>query len=116
MNDFDLDSKLKGVPLPERAEDYWNHFPAQVRVNLRRAARRPVVENLRLPRAAWSGGFALAVSLVFVCIPFHPFQAASAAINKQERHFHAQLAQLDAGLHTLMLNTHGMNYLLAEAN
>lgn len=116
MNDFDLEAKLKNVRVPERAEDYWNHFPAQVRANLRRAAIKPVAENLWLPRLAWSGGFALAVALVFVCVQFHPLQTASAAINKQERHFHAQLAQLDAGLHTLMLNPHGMGYLLAEAN
>ena len=116
MNDSDLDSKLKGVPLPEWAEDYWNHFPAQVRLNLRRAAIKPVAENFWLPRLTWSGGFALAVALVFVCIQFHPLQTASAAVNKRERQFHAQLAQLDAGLHTLMLNTDGMGYLLAEAN
>lgn len=116
MNDFDLDSKLKSVPLPEWAEDYWNHFPAQVRVNLHRAAMKPVAENLWQPRLAWSGGFALAVALVFVCLQFHPLQTASAAINKQERRFHVQLAQLDTGLHTLMLNTHGMGYLLGEAN
>jgi hypothetical protein len=116
MSDFDLDAKLKSTPLPERTEDYWKNFPAQVRANLRRATMKPVAENLWLPRLAWSGGFALAIMLVFVCLQFHPLQTASAAITKQERHVHAQLAHLDAGLHTLMLNTHGMGYLLAEAN
>jgi hypothetical protein len=116
MNNFDLEAKLKNVPLPERPDDYWNYFPSQVRANLRHAAVKPVAENLWLPRLAWSGGFALAMALVFVCLQFHPLQTASAAINKQERQFHAQLAQLDTGLHTLMLNTHGMGYLLAEAN
>jgi hypothetical protein len=116
MNNFDLEAKLKSIPLPERAEDYWKHFPAQVRANLRRAAVKSAAENLWLPCLAWSGGFALAVALVFVCLQFHPLQTVSVAINKQERHFHAQLAQLDTGLHTLMLNTHGMGYLLGEAN
>ena len=116
MNDFDLEAKLKSVSPPGRTEDYWDNFPAQVRLNLRRAAQRPVAENLWLPRLAWAGGFALALMLAFVSIQFHPLQTASAAINKQERHFHAQLAQLDTGLHTLMLNTHGMNYLLVDAN
>ncbi len=116
MNDFELESKLKSVSPPARTEDYWENFPAQVRMNLRRATVKPVAENLWLPRLAWSGGFALAVALVFVCVQFHPLQTASAAINKQERHLHAQLAQLDTGLHTLMLNTHGMGYLLGEAN
>ena len=56
------------------------------------------------------------MALVFVCVQFHPFQTASLAITKQQRQFHAQLARLDAGLHVLMLNTHGMDYLLTEAN
>jgi hypothetical protein len=116
MNDFELESKLKNVPMPERTESYWENFPAQVRANLRRAAMKPVAESFWLPRLAWSGGFALAVALVFVCLQFHPLQTASAAMAKQERHFHMQLAQLDTGLHTLMLNTHGMGYLLGEAN
>jgi hypothetical protein len=38
------------------------------------------------------------------------------AIAKQQQHFHAHLARLNAGLHVLMLNTDGMGYLLAEAN
>jgi hypothetical protein len=116
MNNFDLDAKLKSISLPERPEDYWNHFPSKVRANLRRAAMKPAADNFWLPRRAWSGGFALAMALVFICIQFHTLQSASVAINKQERHIHAQLAQLDAGLHTLMLNTHGMGYLLGEVN
>jgi hypothetical protein len=116
MNDFELESKLKSVPLPERSEDYWENFPARVRLNLRRARVESVPQNPWLPRLAWAGGFALAVVLVFICLQFHPLQTASVAIHKQERHFHAQLAQFDAGLHTLMFNTHGMGYLLTEAN
>jgi hypothetical protein len=116
MNDFELESKLKSVPLPERTEDYWENFPSQVRVNLHRAAVKPVRENLWRPRVAWAGSFALAIALVFVCIQFHPLQTASVAINKHERHFRAQLAQLDTGLHVLMFNPQGMNYLLTEAN
>ncbi len=116
MNDFDLEARLKCVPLPERLEDYWETFPEQVRLNLRRAAMRPAAENLWRPRLAWAGGLALAVALVVAGIQFQPLQTASAAITKHEQHFRAQLAQLDAGLHTLMLNTHGMGYLLADAN
>jgi len=117
MNDFDLDSKLKSVPVPERTDEYWESFPSQVRINLRRAAVRPVAENFWLPRLAWAGGgFALAIALVFFCIQFNVLQTASASIDRHEKHFHAQLVQLDTGLHTLMLNTHGMNYLLTDAN
>lgn len=117
MNDFELELKLKSVSLPERTEDYLESFPSQVRVNLRRAAAKPVAKNFWLPRLAWAGtSFAFAMALVLVCVEFHPLQSASLAITKNERQFHAQLAQLDAGLHVLMFNPHGMSYLLAEAN
>jgi len=116
MNDFDLESKLKNVRLPERPDGYWNDFPSRVRVQLRRERREFKPQYAHRPRLAWAGGFALAVALVFICVQFHPFQTVSLAITKQQRQFHAQLARLDAGLHVLMLNTDGMGYLLTEAN
>ena len=116
MNDFDLDSKLKSVPLPERPDEYWNEFPSGVRVQLHHARREPAPPSAGRPRLAWAGGFALAVALVFVCVQYHPLQTMALAFTKQQRHFHAQLARLDAGLHVLMLNTDGMGYLLTEAN
>jgi len=116
MNDFDLDSKLKSVPLPERPDEYWHEFPSGVRVQLRRERPESAPRRAWRPRLAWAGGFALAVALVLVCVQYHPFQTMALAITKQQRHFHAQLARLDAGLHVLMLNTDGMGYLLTEAN
>jgi hypothetical protein len=116
MNDFELESKLKSVPLPERPEDYWEDFPVQVRVQLRRERREFAPQNAGSLRLAWAAGVALAVALVFVCVQFHPLQTASLAITKQQRQFHVRLARLDAGLHKLMLNTGGMGYLLTEAN
>jgi len=116
MNDFELESKLKSIRVPERPEEYWNEFPSSVRVQLRRERREFEPQSVRRPRLAWAGGFALAVALVFVCVQFHPLRTMSLAITKQQHQFHAQLARLDAGLHVLMLNTDGMGYLLTEAN
>jgi hypothetical protein len=113
MNDFELESKLKSLRVPDRPDEYWEDFPSRVRVQLRRERREFTAWR---PRLAWAGGFALTVALVLVCVQFHPLQTVSLAITKQQRHFHAQLAQLDNGLHKLMLNTDGMGYLLAEAN
>jgi len=116
MNDHDLTARLKSVPVPERSEEYWNDFPARVR---RQLPRRPTaVAPRRSWRAplVWSGDFALVAALVFICLQYHPVQAAAAAITRQDRCFHEQLARLDAGLHRLILNTDGMGYLLAEAN
>ena len=116
MNDSDLESRLKQVSLPERSQDYWADFPSRVRVQLHQEQPKLAPQNVWRPRPAWAGGFALALALVFVGVQFHPLKAASVAISTHERHLHAQLAQLDAGLHVLMFNPHGMGYLLAEAN
>jgi hypothetical protein len=116
MNDFELESKLKSVRVPERPDEYWDDFPSRVRMQLPRERREFMPQSAWRPRLAWAGGFALAVALVFVCVQFHPLQTVSLAITKQQRQFHMQLARLDVGLHKLMLNTDGMGYLLTEAN
>jgi hypothetical protein len=116
MNDLDLELKLKSVRVPDRPDEYWENFPSRIRVQLRRDRLEFAPQSAWRPRLAWAGGFAMAVVLAFVCVQFHPLQTVSLAIVKQQRHFHAQLARLDTGLHKLMLNTDGMGYLLAEAN
>lgn len=116
MNDFELNAKLKNIPLPERTEAYWNDFPAQVRGQLPRSRPGFFPQSVWRPRLAWAGGLALALALMYVGERFHPLQTASNAITKHEKHFRSQLARLDAGLHVLMFNPHGMNYLLAEVN
>lgn len=112
MNDFELESKLKSVRVPERAADYWEDFPSRVRAQLPRGRRES--EPRTYPHFAWATGFALALVLAFVCIRFDPLQSASDAITKQEKNFRAQVARLDAGLHVIVLNMHGMDNLLYE--
>lgn len=116
MNNFELEQKLKSVRVPERPDDYWEDFPARIRVQLRRAPVPAEPRRVWQPRLAWAGGFALAVALLLVEIEVQPIHAFSLAINKQKQNFHAQLARMDSGLHKLILNTGGMGYLLAEAN
>ena len=116
MNDSDLESKLKRIPVPERSDEYWSDFPSRVRLQLRREQRESIPRRAWRPRVAWAGGFSVALALMFVFIQYHPLQAASVNLAKNQRHIRAQLTQLDAGLHTLMFNPHGMGYLLAEAN
>jgi hypothetical protein len=116
MNDSDLESKLKSVPVPERPEEYWNDFPSRVGMQLRRpqAEFRPS----RAPRLrlipGWS--FAVAAILFLLCLQYRPVRAASAALTRYERGFHAKLVRLDTGLNRLMLNTDGMGYLLTDPN
>ena len=114
MNDFELKVRLKAVPLPERPEDYWEHFPAQVRANLRRAAMKPTAENLWLPRLAFAAGCALLLILGFSFAEIKPLQTVSAALFKNEKHFRAEFARFDQQLHVLMRDEHGLHYLIAE--
>jgi len=116
MNDSELKARLRNAPVPERSEEYWDDFPGQVRRQLRRERREFTPRSAWRLRLAWAGGFALGVALTLVCFQFHPLQKASAALTRHEHQFHAQVAQIESGLHLLMFNPHGMGYLLAEAN
>ena len=114
MNDFDLESKLKSVPLPERPEEYWDNFPAQVRLNLRRVRPQPAPGDLWLPRVAWAGGFAVVVALLFFGVQLQPFKTTSVVIQKQEKHLRTELAQFQTKLRVFMQDEHGLHYLIAE--
>jgi hypothetical protein len=113
MNDFELESKLKSVPLPERSEDYWENFPARVRRQMRRTTAAPGIRENRLPQFAWkmSAGFACLVVGLFVLN--QPLKAASGAIFNKERTFRRELTQLPDHLRMFMQDEHGMYYLVA---
>ena len=114
MNDRDLDTALKSIPLPERPESYWDDFPEQVRMNLRRARPQPAPQDLWLPRVAWAGGFALTVAMLFFCVQFRPIKTASVVILKKEKHLRCEFVQLQTSLRVFMQDEHGMHYLVAE--
>lgn len=109
MNDFDLQSKLKSVPVPERTDEYWENFPVQVRANLCRAPIELAPRNLSLARLAWPGGFALACAL-FVLALWPSFNI----LLKNERMFRRELAELPKHLRVFMADEHGLHYLVAE--
>lgn len=116
MNNFDLESWLKSVRVPERPEDYWNDFPARVRVQLRRRPVESAPRGVWHPRLKLAGSLALALGLMWFGEEFHPLQTASNAITRQSQNLRVEYARLQAGLNVLVFNPHGMGYLLAEAN
>jgi hypothetical protein len=114
MNDFDLEAKLKNVPLPERSEGYWEDFPAQVRRHLRRtASEREVRENL-FPQFAWKMGIGFAGLVIGLLLLNQPLKAATCAIFQNEKIIRRQLAQLPNHLRIFMADEHGLHYLIAE--
>lgn len=114
MNDSELERRLKSIPLPERSDDYWEEFPAQVRINLRRAASQPVAENDWLPRFAWAGALAVVLIAGAWCAQSQPVQNVALALSKNENHFRRQFAQFETKLRVLMRDEHGMHYLIVE--
>ena len=114
MNDSDLDAKLKSVPLPERPEDYWENFPAQVSFQLRRAARLEEVHERWLPRFAWRLGAGFACLVLGLLIFGQPLKTATGAIFKDEKIIRKQLVELPRHLRIFMADEHGLHYLVAE--
>jgi len=115
MTDFDLESKLKGIPVPERPPEYWENFPAQVRSQIRGAGFLParpagsLTRHFRLPRLAW--GVSVALACAIFCLTAWPaFHAALLG----GRTFQRELAQLPVHLRVLMQDEHGMHYLIAD--
>jgi hypothetical protein len=114
MNDFELESKLKSVPLPERSEDYWENFPAQVRWQLRRNTLKQNVGESWFPRFALRMGVGFACLVTGLLVFNQPLKAASCAIFKNEQIIRLQLAELPTHLRILMADEHGLHYLVAE--
>jgi hypothetical protein len=114
MNNSELDKKLKSVPLPERAEDYWKNFPAQVRWQLRRAAPATEIRENWLPQLAWRFGVGFAYLIVGLLVLNQPLKATSSVIFQKEQFVRRQLAALPRELRVLMADEHGLHYLVAE--
>lgn len=107
MNDSELESRLRSVPVPERSEEYWQDFPVQLRLKSYRRQPQPESASPWLPRLAWAGGLALALALVFVSIQFHVLPKTSAAFTRHERLLRMQMGQIESGMQWLIFNPHG---------
>jgi len=116
MNDSELESRLRSVPVPERSEEYWNDFPVQLRLKSYRRHPQLEPDSPWPPRYAWVGGLALALVLVFVSIQFHVLPKTSAAITRHEQHLRAQMGQIEFGMQLLIFNPHGMTNVVNEPN
>ena len=94
MNDFDLDAKLKSVPLPERPAEYWENFPTRVRWQLRRTATQPEARESWQPHFGWGFGIGFACLVVSLFMLSQPLKAATSAVIKKEMHIRQQIAAL----------------------
>jgi hypothetical protein len=109
MNDSELQAKLNAVRAPEKTEEYWENFPAQVRSQLRRPMAMEQSQTRWMPRWSWSSGLATAC-VVLVLSLWPAFQA----IVKDERALQRDAARFPHQLHLLIADEHGMQYLVSE--
>ena len=116
MNDSELQTRLRSVPVPERAGEYWDDFPSRVRVQLHLVRQEARPRSVWRPRLKLAGGLALGLTLMWVGERFQPLQTASKAITKHEQQLRVQFTRLESGMRTLVFNPRGMGYLLVDAN
>lgn len=109
MNDRELESRLKAVRAPVKADEYWEDFPGRVRMQLPRPAAAERRQTRATPLWALSGGLALAC-VTFILLLWPAFQT----VVRDERVLQREAARLPNGLHALMADEHGMQYLVQE--
>jgi hypothetical protein len=109
MSDFELESKLKSVRVPEKTDGYWEDFPARVRSQLHRPAVMEQTRTHWMPQWAWGSG--LATACVILCLSLGP---ALQNVAKDERALQRDAARFPHQLHLLMADEHGMQYLVSE--
>jgi len=107
MNDSELQSRLKNVPLPVRADEYWEDFPARVRSRLRpNPAGQPIRVFPQLVRNA-----AIAFAILMMVLSLWPI---SQTVLKDACAFRHGLAKFPDHLRVLMADEHGMHHLIAD--
>ena len=115
MNDFDLDSKLKALHVPERDADYWEMFPRRVLARTRVLPARNASRAWR-PRLAWGGGIAFALLVIsFSSCPGLrcPIQTLACAMHNVKA-IRMELARLPQQARALMRIDHGMPSLIED--
>ncbi len=116
MNDFELQSKLKGVPVPERPEEYWRDFPGRVARQLRHPAGAEDSPGARWSRYVWQLAAGAACLCVCLAILSQPLRTASTAMVRQEIALRHELNLFPKHLRILMADEHGLHCLVADKN
>jgi hypothetical protein len=120
MRDFDLESKIKSVRVPERDGEFWQTLPQRVLAKAQ-AAPEPNPGALPSPPFHYSlftvlnSKFALAVLLLGLCLwQSRMPQAISRVLLKDEREMRQTLAQFPGRLDTFMRDEHGLHNLIQD--
>ncbi|MGD0813589.1 MAG: hypothetical protein ABSA83_08310 [Verrucomicrobiota bacterium] len=114
MKDFDLESKVKALRVPEREEDYWQTFPDRVMKELRRAPERPA-RRVFMPGLMWCARLALACAMLGFCLWQSRMPATlSHALRKDEQELRQSVERIHDNLGRLMQDEHGLDKLVED--
>lgn len=114
MNDFDLESRIKSLRVPERDEEYWNSFSGQVLMQLRRPVAERAPEPSPMARFGWNASFALGCVAACFCIWQTYTGPVSHAISKQQKEIRHALLQFHDNIGKVMRDEHGLHRLVEE--
>ena len=115
MNDFDLESKVKAVRVPERNDEYWEAFPQRVLAELRAVPmERP--ERWSYLTGLWCGG---QVAMACLALAFCLWQSRmprglSHTLRNDERQLRQSMARFQNNLGRLMQDEHGLQKLVED--
>jgi hypothetical protein len=115
MKEFDLDSEIKSLRVPERGRDFWDNFPGRVMAELRAAPEVRHVPTASMPRLAWGLGLALGCLAASLCLGPGPMpKTISHAWLKDRMAFSQSAARIQNKLCTLIRDEHGLHRLIED--
>lgn len=114
MNDFDLESKIKALRVPERDADYWEAFPQRVLAELPPVSEPPAPRSL-LPNFWWGGRLAVAGLMLGFCLwQSRMPRALSHVLRKDEAELRQSVQRFDNNLGRFMQDEHGLHRLIED--
>ena len=115
MKDFDLDSELKALRVPERGQEFWDAFPERVLAELRSAPAVPPARRSSMPRLAWGFGAALACLAAGFCLGQSRMpKTVCYGLLKDEMKLRQTVRQFPARVDALMQDEHGLHKLIED--
>lgn len=116
MKDFDLESKIRNMRVPQRGDEYWEAFPDRVLAELR-ATPAP----MRTARQSFMPNFLFGARLALTCLGlvFCLWQSGmprtlSHALRKDETELRQSMVRFDNGLDRFMQDEHGLGWLIND--
>ncbi len=115
MKDFDLESEMKALRVPERDGDYWEAFPQRVLKELRTGPAEQSASKASMPWLFWGGRLALACLMLGFCLwQSRMPREISRTLLKDEKALRQSMERFDNNLGRFMQDEHGLHRLIED--